>query len=79
MVSIWCADNPQKAMTDAKAGRRIEQKNCDTLIREHMVIADQVGVRGTPTIVLQDGSILPGYVPADELVGRANVAAGSGG
>ena len=79
LVSVWCADNPQQAMTDAKAGREIEQKNCDTQIREHMAVADQIGVRGTPTIVLQDGSILPGYLPANELVERANAAAETGG
>ena len=60
-------------------GRDIDKKTCETPIREHMVAAEQIGVRGTPTIVLQDGQMLPGYVPADELVERANAAADSGG
>jgi len=79
LVSVWCANNPQQAMTDAKAGRDIDKKYCETPIREHMVAAEQIGVRGTPSIVLQDGQMLPGYVPADELVKRANAAADSGG
>jgi thiol:disulfide interchange protein DsbC len=79
LVSVWCDNNQQKAMTDAKAGRDIGKKTCKTAIREHMVAAEQIGVRGTPTIVLQDGQMLPGYVPADELVKRANAAATSGG
>ena len=66
-------------MTDAKAGREIDKKSCETSIREHMVAAEQIGVRGTPSIVLQDGQMLPGYVPANELVKRANAVADSGG
>ena len=79
LVTVWCANNSQQAMTDAKAGRDIDKKTCETPIREHMAAAEQIGVRGTPTIVLQDGQMLPGYVPADELVERANAAADSGG
>jgi thiol:disulfide interchange protein DsbC len=79
LVSIWCANNPQQAMTDAKAGREIDKKTCETPIRKHMDAAEQIGVRGTPTIVLQDGQMLPGYVPADELVRRANAAVDSDG
>jgi thiol:disulfide interchange protein DsbC len=79
LVSVWCNSNPQQAMTDAKAGRAIGKETCETPIREHMAAAEQIGVRGTPTIVLEDGQMLPGYVPADELVKRANSAAASGG
>ena len=79
LVSVWCDNNQQQAMTDAKAGRDIGKKTCKTPIREHMVAAEQIGVRGTPTIVLQDGQMLPGYLPADELVKRASAATDSGG
>jgi protein-disulfide isomerase len=40
-----------------------------------MQAAEAVGVRGTPTIVLQDGKLIPGYVPAGELIPMANAAA----
>ena len=75
LVSVWCSDNPQQAMTDAKSGRAIEPRICDTDIARHMEVAKLVGVRGTPTIVLQNGKTIPGYVPADELIGLANAAA----
>ena len=32
-----------------------------------MMMGTEVGVTGTPTLVLEDGTILPGYVPADQL------------
>jgi thiol:disulfide interchange protein DsbC len=28
-----------------------------------------VGVTGTPALVLEDGTILPGYIPAETLAG----------
>ncbi len=75
LVSVWCADNPRQAMTDAKMGIPIETKTCPTQIGRHMEAAELVGVRGTPTIVLEDGTVIPGYVPAGELVERSNRAA----
>ena len=77
LVSVWCADNPQQAMTDAKMGIAIETKTCQTQIGRHLEAAELVGVRGTPTIVLEDGTVIPGYVPAGELVERSNRAAES--
>ncbi len=75
LVSVWCADDPQQAMTDAKAGLAIEEKSCQTPIERHINVAQRLGIRGTPTIVLQDGHLVPGYVPAGELVEMANAAA----
>ena len=79
LVSIWCANDPQRAMTNAKAGREIEKVVCETPIREHMAVAEQLGGRGTPTVFLQNGVKLPGYLPADELVQHAYDAANTGG
>ena len=75
LVSVWCSDDPQQAMTDAKAGRAIEPRSCKTDIARQMEAAQGVGVRGTPTIVLQDGKTIPGYVPAGELIPMALAAA----
>ena len=75
LVSVWCSDDPQQAMTDAKAGQAVEPRSCKTDIARHMEAAEGVGVRGTPTIVLQDGKTIPGYVPAGELIPMAHAAA----
>jgi thiol:disulfide interchange protein DsbC len=75
LVSVWCSDDPQQAMTDAKLGRSVEARSCQTDIAQHMQAAEGVGVRGTPTIVLEDGKTIPGYVPAGELIPMAHAAA----
>ena len=79
LVSVWCSANRQQALTDAKAGRTIDRKRCDTPIHEHMAIAEQLGLRGTPTIILQDGTVIPGYMPANELIERARAATKAAG
>ena len=61
LESVWCADNPQEAMTNAKAGGAIEPKTCDTPIEQHVALAEHVGLRGTPLIYLDSGEKVPGY------------------
>ena len=42
-----------------------------------MEAAERIGIRGTPTSVLQDGTVIPGYMPAGRLVEISNRAAES--
>lgn len=67
IVSVWCADDRLEAMTRAKAGEAIPARTCENPVLEHMQIAARIGVRGTPTFVLEDGTTLPGYVPPPRL------------
>lgn len=67
IVSAWCSDTPQVALTQAKAGQKIPSKSCDNPIAEQYALGQEFGVRGTPALVLDDGRMVPGYVPAAEL------------
>ncbi len=66
-VSVWCADDRNQAMTDAKAGKTIEKRKCANPVLAHMNLGHEFGVSGTPTIVLEDGTLVPGYMPAKRL------------
>jgi len=66
-VTVWCSKDQNKAMTDAKAGKAQENKECENPVEEHMKLAEQFGVSGTPTIVFENGEVVPGYVPAARL------------
>ena len=66
-VSAWCADNPQEALTKAKMGEEIEEKTCPNPVAAEYELGQQLGVRGTPSIILDNGEMVPGYVPADRL------------
>lgn len=67
-VSVWCAKDQNKALNDAKAGISVEPRTCENPIREHLQLARELGVRGTPAIILESGEMLPGYVPIKKLV-----------
>lgn len=67
MVSIWCSDNPQQAMTLAKAGKSIPTKKCDNPVAKQYALGGELGVTGTPSLLTTDGRLLPGYMPADRL------------
>lgn len=67
-VSVWCSDNQQLALDMAKAGSDVDEKTCDNPIREHLALARELGVRGTPAIILENGQLLPGYVPVGKMI-----------
>lgn len=67
-VSVWCAKDQQSALDMAKSGVAIDEKTCENPIAEHLQLARELGVRGTPAIILESGEMLPGYVPVDKIV-----------
>jgi thiol:disulfide interchange protein DsbC len=67
MTSAWCSKDPNDAITRLKAREAIPAASCDNPIAEHFELGAAVGVNGTPAIVLEDGRLLPGYVPAERL------------
>ena len=71
-VSVWCADDKNKAMDLAKSGNEVEKKSCDNPISQHQALATDIGIRGTPAIMLESGQILPGYVPSAKLLQQLN-------
>jgi thiol:disulfide interchange protein DsbC len=66
-VSVWCADDRKEALTTAKLGGEVPQRTCDNPVREHVALGRVMGLQGTPALVLQDGEMIPGYIPADRL------------
>lgn len=66
-ISVWCADDRQEAMTKAKRGEAVENKTCDNPVQAQYELGQKIGVRGTPSMILEDGEMLPGYVPPTQL------------
>lgn len=65
--AVWCAKDRRAALTAAKNNKPIEMKTCDNPLKEHMHLVDELGARGTPFIVLEDGETQPGYLPAAQM------------
>ncbi len=66
-VAVFCADDRNKALTEAKNGKPVDMKTCDAPIDAHMLLVKKLGARGTPFIVFENGQTQPGYVPAKQM------------
>ena len=69
-VNVWCAADRNQAMTKAKAGESLEKKACDNPIADDYQLGQKIGISGTPALIAEDGTLLPGYMPADQLLMR---------
>ncbi|MDP1771567.1 MAG: DsbC family protein [Methylobacter sp.] len=67
-VSVWCAEDRKAALTAAKKGETPPSKTCANPVDEHMQLAEEFEVKGTPMMVTEKGNIFPGYLPAKQLV-----------
>jgi thiol:disulfide interchange protein DsbC len=78
MVSVWCADDRRKALTDAKNDRPVPSKSCKTPVDMQYNAGLRMGLEGTPMILTTDGQFLGGYLPPDVLVQRMQQVAAEG-
>ena len=66
--NVWCADNRNEALTAAKLDQSFPTHDCDaSVVSYHYSIGQDVGLRGTPAIVLEDGTLFSGYLPPKQL------------
>ena len=74
-ISVWCADDKQAALTDAKAGNEPEPLQCENPVRSQYDTGVSIGVTGTPALFTESGVHIPGYVPAEQLRARLDALA----
>lgn len=68
MDAIWCANDRLAAMETALEGDRVNSENCVSPVLDQLALGQSLGVNGTPAMILEDGSLLPGYMPADRII-----------
>ena len=74
---VWCADDRNQALTSAKLGQAFKSSQCDaSTVSKHYSLGQEVGLSGTPAIVLEDGSLISGYLPPAQLGMRLSLFAG---
>lgn len=72
-VEVWCSSNRNEALTRAKRGEELKVKPCaSTPVASHYELGKEFDVRGTPAIILEDGELVPGYVPPALLAEHLN-------
>ncbi|MDP6968581.1 MAG: thioredoxin fold domain-containing protein [Gammaproteobacteria bacterium] len=79
LADAWCAEDPNAFLTKAKqrAHDRLSAlpspAACDNPVADHYALSQQMGLTGTPAIILASGELWPGYLPADELARRLGI------
>ncbi len=66
-VSVWCAEDRNKAMNEAKNDGKVVPKKCENPVAQEYKLGQKLGVNGTPAILLEDGHLMPGYAPPERL------------
>lgn len=78
MRSVWCAEDRRQAMDAAKGIGSAELGDAGCVdakaVNAGHRLSQQLGLIGTPAIVLPDGSIQPGYMPASSLLARLELS-----
>ena len=68
IATAWCAADPKAALTRMKNGGSLPDNVCaGNPIAAQFLLGEKIGVSGTPALVLDDGTLVSGYRPAEEL------------
>jgi thiol:disulfide interchange protein DsbC len=54
-------------MSQAKNGQNLPERDCQNTVLDHHALGNQIGITGTPAIILPDGTLVPGYMEVDRL------------
>lgn len=69
LATAWCAADPQETLTRLKNSEALDDDVCaGNPIAAQYALGKELGVRGTPAIIMPDGVMIPGYRPVDDLV-----------
>lgn len=71
-IAIWCSKDRQTAF-DAAVEEEFKDadKTCEAgekIVDRDVALARSFGANGTPTIILESGERIPGFIPAPELI-----------
>lgn len=69
MSQVWCTPDRLTALLLAETDQPLPNSrgDCTPIIREHYNASLQMGVTSTPSILLEDGTLMPGFVAPSNL------------
>lgn len=74
-VGVWCAADQMKAWDGLMRRNEVPTGQCENPVDRNIALAEAMGINGTPTVILPDGSIIPGAPSAAKLEQMLNQAA----
>lgn len=70
-IYVWCAQDRATAYTQAINGKDPAVANCKHPVDDQHAIAESLGINVTPVIIMSNGKMIPGYLPAPQLIKTA--------
>jgi len=66
---VWCSADRRGALTQAKLGTPLKAaSDCANPVAQEYALGRKIGLTGTPGIVTEKGTLLPGYAPPDQML-----------
>jgi len=66
-VDVWCARDRRAAFELVTSGGEVPAASCESPVAKHYALGQSLQVEGTPTIILENGTVLTGFYPATYL------------
>lgn len=73
-ITAFCSENRTEAMDILKGGKDLPKIECENPIESLFVLGQKAGVKGTPTIITDNGVVIGGYMPADRIIATMGVS-----
>lgn len=67
-VSVWCAPDRRQALSLAMNGYELDPSGCRNPVLRQYALGRQLGIKGVPAMLLENGELINGYVPARPLL-----------
>ncbi|WP_408602311.1 DsbC family protein [Pseudomonas sp. PLMAX] len=71
MEQVWCSKDRRQALDIAKSSDLTATDTCENPVADQYHLAGKMGIRGTPTIFLENGERVGGYAPPERLIKMA--------
>ena len=73
--NVWCAANKTDALSRAKRGEAVKAASCSANpVQREWDLGRELGIRGTPGLILPDCELVPGYLPPADLLKHLQAA-----
>ncbi len=66
---VWCAKDRARAWTDLMTKNQVPQNNgnCNTPLARNIELANRLHIAGTPAVIFEDGQLVPGAIPKEQI------------
>ncbi len=76
--SIWCSPNKQTAWKEYLIeGKKPKFATCDNPISRNLALGESHQIQGTPALIFEDGTIIPGAIPLQRIEAQISAAKGA--